>query len=341
MATIMRVLTFQRHMLTICWRMLGMLCSLNHSMQESRTEGGSIMASAGKILVTGATGNTGSILVPALLSAGVDVRAFVRDQAKAQPLKDAGAEVVIGDLDRPETIEPAVKGVDKIYLLTWNGPTQAQQVKNVIKVARQAGNPYIVRHSMWGSEKSRIVQQGNEADETVMSSGLPWTLLKPTFFMQNTMMAAQTIASDDVIYYDVGDGRIGTIDVRDIADVAAAVLTESGHEGKSYILTGPEAISFYDMAAVFSNVLGKQVKYVSVPHEAAFELIVSMGIPEWIAKGYGELMEGFSQGFADSTTDNVASLTGHPARSFEQFVRDFAPVFGARNRAESPVAQLA
>lgn len=286
------------------------------------------MANVGKVLVTGATGNTGSGLVPALRSAGVDVRAFVRDESKAQPLKDVGAEVVVGDLDRPETIEPAVEGVDKIYLLTWNGPTQAQQAENVIEVAKQAGNPHIVRHSMWGSEKSRIITQGDQVEEAVKASGLPWTLLKPTFFMQNTMMAAQTIASDGVIYGDMKDGKLGMIDLRDIVDVAVAVLTGNGHEGKSYILTGPEAISFQDVADTFSKVLGKDVKYVNVPGEAALESMVGMGFPEWIAKGYVELSEGFSEGFANSVTDNVATLAGHPARSFEQFARDHAQVFG-------------
>jgi len=287
-----------------------------------------MMANVGKVLVTGATGNTGSALVPALRSAGVDVRAFVRDESKAQPLKDVGAEIFVGDLDQPETIEPAVEGVDRIYLLTWNGPTQAQQAENVIKAAKRAGNPHIVRHSMWGSEKSRIIQQGDQVEEAVKASGLPWTLLRPTFYMQNTMMAAQTIASDGVIYWDMGDGKLGMIDVRDIVDCAAAVLTGTGHEGKSYILTGPEAISFQDVAATFSKVLGKDVKYVSVPGEAALESMVGMGFPEWIAKGYGELSEGFSENFANSTTHNVATLTGHPARSFEQFARDFAQVFG-------------
>jgi uncharacterized protein YbjT (DUF2867 family) len=290
------------------------------------------MANAGKVLVTGASGNTGSGLVPALRSAGVDVRAFVHDESKAQALKDMGVEVVVGDLDQPKTIEPAVAGVDKIYLLTWNGPTQAQQVENVINVAKRADNPHIVRHSMWGSEKSRIIQQGNQAEETVKSSGLPWTLLKPTFFMQNTMMAAQTISSQGVIYWDVGDGKIGVIDVRDIVDVALAVLTGSGHEGKSYILTGPQAISFHDVAATFSKVLGKDVKYVSVPGEAALYSMLTMGLPEWIARGYGELMAGFSEGFANRTTDNVATLTGHPARSFEQFARDFAQFFSANGK---------
>ena len=264
------------------------------------------------VLVTGATGNTGSGLVPALLKSGINVRAFVRDEAKAKALKDAGAEIIVGDLDQPETITPAVDGVDKIYLLTWNGPTQAQQVENVLKAAEQSGNPHIVRHSMWGSEKSRIIQQGDQAEEAVMSSGLPWTLLKPTFFMQNTMMAAQTIASDGVIYWDVGDGKIGMIDLRDIVDVAAAVLSGHGHEGKTYILTGPEAISFHEVASAFAKALGKKVQYVCVPGEASLKSMVSMGFPEWIARGYGELMEGFSEGFASSTTDSVATLSGHP-----------------------------
>jgi len=285
------------------------------------------MANTGKVLITGATGNTGSGLVPKLREAGVDVRAFVRDEAKAQALKDVGVEVVLGDLDRPETISPAVEGVDKIYLLTWNGPTQEQQAKNVVNAALKVGNPHIVRHSMWGSKKSRIVQQGDRVDEALKSSGLPWTLLKPTFFMQNTMMAAQTIKSDGVMYWDTGDGKLSMIDVRDIVDAAYAVLTGSGHEGKSYILTGPEAISMHDVANTFSKVLGKNVKYVNVPHEASLQSMVSMGFPEWIARGYGELMEGFSQGFASKVTENVAALTGHPARSFEQFARDHLRVF--------------
>lgn len=285
------------------------------------------MANVGKVLVTGATGNTGSILVPGLREAGVEVRALVRDESKAQPLEQIGVEIVLGDLDRPETIAPAVDGVDKIYLLTWNGPTQEQQAKNVINAAAEAGNPHIVRHSMWGSEKSRIVQQGYRVEQALKSSGLPWTLLKPTFFMQNTMMAAQTIASDGVIYWDMDDGRLGMIDLRDIADSALALLTGSGHEGKSYILTGPQAISFHDVAAAFSKVLGKDVKYVKVPHEAVVQSMIGMGFPEWIAQGYGELDEGFSENFANRVTDNVETLTGHLARSFEQYARDFAQIF--------------
>jgi uncharacterized protein YbjT (DUF2867 family) len=289
-----------------------------------------------RILVTGATGNTGLGLVPALRNAGVEVRAFVRNEAKAQPLKDAGAEVVVGDLNKPETIAPAVAGVDKIYLLTWNGPTQLQQVRNVLTVAQQNGSPHIVRQSMWGPERSRIITQGDQAEAELKSSGLPWTLLKPTFFMQNFMMAAQTIRSEGKIYWDLGKGRLGMIDVRDIVDSAVAALTQRGHESKSFILTGPDAVSLYDVAGVFTKVLGKEVQYVNVPSEVARGAMVSMGVPEWIADGYGELMQGFSEGFANSTTGNVKTLTGHSPRSIEEFVRDYAEAFGRTQREPQP-----
>lgn len=291
------------------------------------------MTDAGKVLVIGATGNTGSGLVPALGQAGVDVRAFVRDEAKAQPLRDLGVEVLIGDLDRPETIAPAVAGVDKIYLCTWNGPNQERQAINVIDAARQSGTPHIVRHSAWGSEQSRIIQQCDRIEKALKSSGLPWTLLKPTFYMQNLMLAAQTISADGVFYWDMGDGKLAMIDVRDIVESAFAVLTGSGHEGKTYILTGPAAVSLHDAANAFSEALGKEVRYVSVPGEAVLGAMVGMGFPEWVARGYLELDEGFSQGFASRATDNVARLTSHPARSIEQFARDYAQVFGDKELA--------
>ena len=229
------------------------------------------MPSVGRVLITGGTGNTGTGLVASLRRAKIDVRVLIRDAQKAEPLRAAGADLIVGDLDKPETIAPAVEGVDKIYLLTWNGPTAAQQAENVLKAARRVGNIHLVRHSMWGPEGSRIIKEGYKIEEAVKSSGLPWTLLKPTFFMQNTMMAAQTIASHGVIYWDMKEGKLAMIDVRDIVDAALAVLTGSGHEGKSYILTGPAPISFHDVARSFSNALGKEIKYVNVPGEAALK----------------------------------------------------------------------
>ncbi len=141
------------------------------------------------------------------------------------------------------------------------------------------------------------------------------------------MMAAQTVASDGVVYMPFKDGKLGMIDVRDIVDVAVKVLTEDGHQDKTYTLTGPESVSFHDVAAALSKALGKEVKYVDVPLEAAREAMVGMGLPEWVADAFGEYFKAFSEDYGDFTTDAVENITAHPARSYETFARDFAAAF--------------
>ena len=280
------------------------------------------------VLITGATGNVAGLLIPALQEAGEQVRALVHDVSKSQHLESLGVEVVVGDMERPETLAKAVAGVGQIYLITPNGPVGARQARNIIAAAKAAGTPKIVRQSGFGTSKSRIIQHHEEIEGELERSGLPYTVVKPTFFMQNVMMAAQTVASDGAVYVPMKDGRLGMIDARDVADVALKVLKSEGHHGKTYVLTGPASISFHDVAGGLSRALGKEVSYVDVPPEAAREAMVGMGMAEWIADGFVELFEGFSQGFADSTTSNVQELTGHPARSFETFARDYAAVFG-------------
>ena len=174
----------------------------------------------------------------------------------------------------------------------------------------------------------RISGQHAETDAELKASGLPYNIIRPHFFMQNIMMAAQTVASDGLVYMAFKDGKTGMIDVRDVADVAVKVLTEDGHEGKTYNLTGPASISFHDVAAALSKALGKQVNYVDVPFEAARQAMIGMGLPEWIADAFGEYFKAFREGYGDYTTDDVEEITGHPARSYETFARDFAQVFG-------------
>ena len=281
-----------------------------------------------KILVTGATGNTGSILVPALISAGQEVRAFVRNEEKAKSLKDAGAEIYIGDLDQGDTIDGALEGIEKVYLCTWNGPTASAQGKNIIEAIKRAGTkPFIVRHSAYGSDGSRLIRQINEVDNAIQESGIPWTSIKPTFFMQNLMMVSQSIQNGGNLYWDWAVGKAGMIDIRDVADSALGALTGRAEQGKEYILTGPESISMHDVAVSFANVLDKEINYVAVPHEASKESMMGMGFPEFIVDGYVELSQGFARGFADITTGNVEALSGHSARSIDDFTKDFKGYF--------------
>ncbi len=232
-------------------------------------------------------------MIAALNAIGADVRALVHEESKAQGLRDAGVEVVIGDLDKPETLDAAFNGVDKVFLVTPVGPNQVSLARNAIAAAKRAGSPHIVRLSAGAVKEMpgalpRVSAQHAEIDAELKASGLPYTLLRPHGFMQNTLMAAQTVASEGVVYMAVKDAKMGIIDFRDIADVAAKVLTEAGHEGKTYGLTGPASISYHDIAAGLSKALGKEVKYVDVPLEAAREAMVGMGLPEWMADAMTE-----------------------------------------------------
>jgi len=304
---------------------------LGSHIGERRRGRSEIMTDTGKILITGATGNVGSAVLDNLGTNDGNLRALTHDESKAQSLSDQGLEAVVGDLLKPETLAPALEDVSTVFLLTPIDPDQVAQAANLIQAAKESGNdPRIVRlsvHQASHQAPARNSRQHAEIEDELASSGLPYTLLRPQSFMQNTLMAAQTVASEGRIYQPFKDGRLGMIDVRDIGEVAAKVLTEEGHEGKVYTLTGPSAISFYDVAEALSEVLGKEVKYVDVPLEKAKEAMLNMGLSEWRADVLIEYAKAHSEGYSDWTTDDVEQLTGHPATSYKKFANDFAQVF--------------
>ncbi len=293
------------------------------------------MTNSGTTLVLGPTGNVGSALAPRLTAMGENVRGLVRDDpsdaTKVQALKDAGVEVIYGDLNDLDTLHAAFEGVDKVFLLTAPGERGAAMAGNAIAAAKQSGNPHVVNLSVAKAtldHPSRFGREHGEIDIELTESGLPYTFVRAIYFMQNTLAAAQTVASQGTIYMPMKGGKVGIIDARNVAEAAATVLTSDGHAGKSYLLTGPDSISVKDMADTLSKVLGKEVKYVDVPPEAAKEAILGMGMPEWIAAGIIETIGALSDGLGDYTTDDFEKLTGHRANSYETFARDFAQVFG-------------
>jgi uncharacterized protein YbjT (DUF2867 family) len=187
------------------------------------------MANSEKVLITGATGKVGSALLDNLANDDIDLRALARDESKAQSLEGRGVEAVLGDFLEPETLGPALEGVSAVFLLTPIHPEQETQASNVIKAAKESGNdPRIVRvsvHQASHEAPARNSRQHAEIEDTLVSSGLPYTLLRPQSFMQNTLMAAPTIVSQGKIYQPMKEGRLGMIDARDVGEVAAKVLT--------------------------------------------------------------------------------------------------------------------
>jgi uncharacterized protein YbjT (DUF2867 family) len=283
------------------------------------------------ILVTGATGNTGAGLVPALLAAGARVRALVHTASKAEALRRQGAEVVVADLGDPEALMAAVEGVTSIYLCLFNGPEQANHGRNLLAaVAKSGGRPHVVHHSASGSDRSRIIRHIIEVEDALRASGLPCTFIRPTFYLQNLMMAIPTVSGHGAIYLPMKQSRMAMTDVRDIVDVATRVLLEgAAHVGKSYKLTTPESFTIADFATALGQELGKQVSYVDVPIAAARESMVGMGMDPWVVDGYMELFEGFADGWGDKTSDDTQQVLGRPARGHRQFAADFKAAFSS------------
>jgi len=269
--------------------------------------------------------------VPTLLAAGARVRALVHTAGKADALRKQGAEVVVADLSDPAALDAAVAGVDRIYMCLFNGPEQANHGRNLIAAARKAGRPHVVHHAASGSNHSRIIRDIDEVESVLRASGLPWTILRPTFYLQNTMMAIPTVQGHGAIYLPMKDGRMAMTDVRDIVDVAAHVLLSRdgmrAHEGKTYALTTPESFTIAEFASALGDALGKPVNYVDVPISAARESMVGMGMDPWIVDGYMELFEGFAANWGDKTSTDIQTLLGRPARGLREFVADFKGAF--------------
>ena len=282
------------------------------------------------ILVTGATGRTGSEVVKELIAKGEQVRALVRDPERAEAIRGPGVELVVGDVEKPETWDAALNGVDKAFLLSPEGPQMAELHGKFAEAANNAGVRHLVRMSILVANPDSPLAIGKwhgEADQNVANSGIPYTIIRPAYFMQNIIGSARMIAMEGAFPGAMGDGKVGVIDTRDIGNVAATILTSDGHEGKTYPLTGPESLSLGELAGKLSAVLGKEVKYVNVSQADAKSGMMAMGMPDWMADGWAAMAIMISTGAANMVTPKVMEVTGQEPRSFDQFARDYADAF--------------
>lgn len=283
-----------------------------------------------KILVTGGTGTVGSILLDKLAATGANVRALVRSHSKAESITAGGViEAVIGDLDKPETLPAALDGVEKVFLLTSPSERQADLQRNVIAAARSAGVSHIVKLSAIGAgpDTPPLIRDHYLIEQEIERAGLPYTHLRPNGFMQNMLMFAPTIKEQGAFYGPLGEAQVSYVDARDIASVAAIVLTTEGHQGKAYEITGPQALSYKDVAQEFSSVLGKDVQYVDVPMEAARASMIGSGMSPWLADRLIGLFEFYRGALAATVSQVVREVTGQEPITFNQFVRDHVEEF--------------
>jgi uncharacterized protein YbjT (DUF2867 family) len=282
------------------------------------------------ILVTGATGTNGRELIRQLLGVGERVRALVRDVPKAAAVFGSGVQLVEGDLDVPATLPGALEGIDRVFLLAAVDPRMTEMCANLIVAAKDAGIRQVVRFSGMGADvnaNSEILRMHANADNLLRDSGLNHTILQPNSFMQNLLWSARTIREQSAIFLPLRDARLSLVDVRDLASVAVRVLTEAGHEGKTYILTGPEALSVEEMAAAIGKVIGKPLQYVDVSPAVAEKSMLDGGLGPWRAAAVTEIYMEFSRGGYADVTDVVARVTGRAPRTFADFVQDHASSF--------------
>lgn len=287
------------------------------------------------ILVTGATGTVGRSLCRRLAASKLPARGLTRDAAKAVELRAIGVEAAVADPAHPATLPPAFAGVTKLFLLGTGAAGQAEQELALLEAARQARVSRVVKLSAWGAETeaftfAKIHRKVERALEGSASS-LEWTILRPNGFMQNVAnFFAASIRAVSAFHLPAADAVISHVDVRDIADVAAAILADegSGHAGKAYDLSGPEGLPYGRIADMVSGAVGRPVTYIPLSDGDYRKGAVEHGLPAAYADAMVELFRFYRTGAAARVSPDVEKIAGKPARPFAAFAKESAAAFG-------------
>ena len=272
----------------------------------------------------------GSEVVKGLSAQGVDVRAVTRDLRKAEANQLPHVEFVRGDLDEPETMRAACEGVDRAFLLTNSSERAEQQQIAFTRAAGECGVRHIVKLSQLHADVNspeKFLRYHGVVEEAIRASGLTFTFLRPNLYMQGLLNFRESIRQQSAFFAAAGDAPVSAVDVRDIADVAVEALTTSRHDNKGYALTGPEALTFAEMAQQLSKHVGRAITFVDVPPEAMRAALAGLGFPEWQADGLVEEFAMYRRGEAAGVEPGVQEALGRTPRSFEEFARDYAPLF--------------
>lgn len=284
------------------------------------------------ILLTGITGNNGGATATALLETGARFRALVRDLDRASEWADKGVELVQGDLEDSASVRAALEGIDRAVLILPNSQEQERLELSFIETAKQAGLPWIIKLSSPEAVRgtnSPIPLAHIAAEDAIMASGMNWTFVRPSFFMQNLRGTLAQAQATGKLSMPMGNGTVVLTDCADAGAFIARVLTDDNseqHYGQCYDITGPdEVMTFDDVAKVISEVIGQDVEYEDCNPDAFQEAIRPFHRNDWhsdaVADLFAEIANGNTPGIKTSTFQD---MMGRPGTSFKEFLQKIA-----------------
>src|SRR5437870_13393407 len=282
------------------------------------------------VLMTGATGSVGRNVAKRLSEKGVSVRAGVRDQAKAREQFGSNIALAPFGFENEKTFAGALEGVEKVFLLPPLLPNQLEVTNVFVDAAKRAGVRHIVKLSAIGVDdetRPTAIEAHAANEQHIRESGMAFTFLRPNSFMQNFLTYFPP--RNGAIYLPWGTGTASFVDTRNIASVAAEVLTSDGHEGQIYTLTGPAALGIAEVAQILSEVAGREFKYVDVPEGAARDGMLQAGVPKWLVEALMELHAINKHNRWSAVTADIEKVTDTGPTDFAQFARDNAEKFRA------------
>lgn len=283
-----------------------------------------------RVLITGATGMIGSLLTDALVARGAEFSVMLRPGASSDRFAGKpGVTATEGDFDDPASLRRALEGIDRAFLLTNSSErteaqqiafveaAQAQQVEQVVYLSQLAADP---------QSPVRFLRYHGAVEAALTSSTVGCTFVRPNLILQAYIPFAPVIAQG-LLQAPIGDAAVSVADARDIAAVAAIALTEAGHAGNTYTVTGPEAVSHVDIATALGDATGKRVRFESMPANDFIAMLTGVGMPQWQAEGLAEDYAHYDRGEAGSVSRDVEQVTGTRARSVDDFANDYAAAF--------------
>jgi uncharacterized protein YbjT (DUF2867 family) len=283
------------------------------------------------ILITTGNGMFGKALAEELLKMEVRIRVMVRDKSKCS-IDHPNAEIVTGDMDKPETLKPVMEGIDSVFLSTPMDAKIAERERNIINAAKENGVQQIVK--IYGAVKhegDQLVEEHQQAFDHLMNSGISWTLISPNSVMETSLLTMSTLIKYmHAIYGCSGKGKVGLVALKDVTRATAVVLTSSGHSGQNYELTGPESLDMTAVAECFTGILGRKIQYIDLSEEKLTRMIMKFDktmTPEKLEFEVLCHLRAWRKGQADLVTDTFKKLTGTEPTSLGSFIRDNKETF--------------